>query len=203
MFLSIAALCGYGAWRLRQEARGRGRGAGAAPEPPPPPAEVQELSWEDVRPVDVIGLEVGYRLVPLVDRTKGGDLLARIRGVRRKLTQELGFLVQAVHIRDNLELGPNAYRIRLAGVPIGESVVYPDRELAINPGRVFGPLTGSPRAIRPSAWKRSGSSPPCASTRSRSATPWSTRAPSSPRICPISSRRMRTSCSATKRPSSC
>ena len=76
------------------------------PPPPPPPAEVQELSWEDVRPVDVLGLEVGYRLVPLVDRTKGGDLLARIRGVRRKLTQELGFLVPAVHIRDNLDLGP-------------------------------------------------------------------------------------------------
>jgi flagellar biosynthesis protein FlhA len=80
--------------------------------------------------------------VPLVDRTKGGDLLARIRGIRRKLTQELGFLVQAVHIRDNLELGPNSYRIRLAGVSIGESVVHPDRELAINPGRVFGPLNG-------------------------------------------------------------
>ena len=95
-----------------------------------------------MRPVDAVGLEVGYRLVPLVDRTKGGDLLARIRGIRRKLTQELGFLVQAVHIRDNLELGPNAYRIRLAGVAIGESVVHPDRELAINPGRVFGPVNG-------------------------------------------------------------
>jgi flagellar biosynthesis protein FlhA len=92
--------------------------------------------------VDVVGLEVGYRLVPLVDRTKGGDLLARIRGIRRKLTQELGFLVQPVHIRDNLELGPNSYRIRLAGVAIGESVVHPERELAINPGRVFGPLNG-------------------------------------------------------------
>ena len=115
-----------------------------APEPPPPPpsTENQELSWEDVRPVDAVGLEVGYRLVPLVDRTKGGDLLARIRGIRRKLTQELGFLVQAVHIRDNLELGPNTYRIRLAGVAIGESVVHPDRELAINPGRVFGPVNG-------------------------------------------------------------
>ena len=95
-----------------------------------------------MRQVDAVGLEVGYRLVPLVDRTKGGDLLARIRGIRRKLTQELGFLVQAVHIRDNLELGPNAYRIRLAGVAIGESVVHPDRELAINPGRVFGPVNG-------------------------------------------------------------
>jgi flagellar biosynthesis protein FlhA len=144
VFLSIAALCGYGAWHLVKKREAAEAAAMAAPEPPPPPpsTEVQELSWEDVRPVDVIGLEVGYRLVPLVDRTKGGDLLARIRGIRRKLTQELGFLVQAVHIRDNLELGPNAYRIRLAGVSIGESIVHPDRELAINPGRVFGPLTG-------------------------------------------------------------
>jgi flagellar biosynthesis protein FlhA len=142
-FLSIAALCGYGAWRLVKKREAAELAAVAPPEPPPPPpAETQELSWEDVRPVDVIGLEVGYRLVPLVDRTKGGDLLARIRGIRRKLTQELGFLVQAVHIRDNLELGPNAYRIRLAGVAIGESLVHPDRELAINPGRVFGPLNG-------------------------------------------------------------
>src|SRR3954470_22854771 len=143
MFLAFAALAGWGAWKLKQE-----RDKPVVVEAPPPepaapvPAEQQELSWEDVRPIDVIGLEVGYRLLPLVDRTKGGDLLARIRGIRRKLTQELGFLVQAVHIRDNLELGPNAYRIRLAGVSIGESVVHPDRELAINPGRVFGPLQG-------------------------------------------------------------
>ncbi len=142
-FLSIAALAGWGAWKLKQD-----RDKPVVVEEPAPaaapavPAEQQELSWEDVRPVDVIGLEVGYRLVPLVDRTKGGDLLARIRGIRRKLTQELGFLVQPVHIRDNLELGPNSYRIRLAGVAIGESLVHPDRELAINPGRVFGPLNG-------------------------------------------------------------
>jgi flagellar biosynthesis protein FlhA len=141
-FLSIAAICGFAAWRLVKKREEAEAIPVAAPEPPPAPAEVPELSWEDVRPIDVIGLEVGYRLVPLVDRTKGGDLLARIRGIRRKLTQELGFLVQAVHIRDNLELGPNAYRIRLAGVSIGESVVHPDRELAINPGRVFGPLNG-------------------------------------------------------------
>jgi flagellar biosynthesis protein FlhA len=144
VFLSIAALCGFAAWRIVQKRKEAEAAALVEPEPPPPPpsTDVQELSWEDVRPVDVIGLEVGYRLVPLVDRTKGGDLLARIRGIRRKLTQELGFLVQAVHIRDNLELGPNAYRIRLAGVAIGESLVHPDRELAINPGRVFGPLQG-------------------------------------------------------------
>jgi flagellar biosynthesis protein FlhA len=144
VFLAMAGICGFMAWRIVQKKRAAEAAAAAEPPPPPPPpaTDVQELSWEDVRPVDVIGLEVGYRLVPLVDRTKGGDLLARIRGIRRKLTQELGFLVQAVHIRDNLELGPNAYRIRLAGVAIGESVVHPDRELAINPGRVFGPLQG-------------------------------------------------------------
>jgi flagellar biosynthesis protein FlhA len=143
MFLLFAAVSGWGAWRLHQK-QNRPVIEEVVPEPeaPPPPPEVQELSWDDVRPVDVIGLEVGYRLVPLVDKTKGGDLLARIRGIRRKLTQELGFLVQAVHIRDNLELGPNSYRIRLAGVAIGESIVHPDRELAINPGRVFGPLNG-------------------------------------------------------------
>jgi flagellar biosynthesis protein FlhA len=144
MFLAFAALAGFGAWKLKQQ-RDKPEVVEAVPAevaPPPAPAEQQELSWEDVRPVDVIGLEVGYRLVPLVDRTKGGDLLARIRGIRRKLTQELGFLVQPVHIRDNLELGPNAYRIRLAGVSIAENVVHPDRELAINPGRVFGPLNG-------------------------------------------------------------
>jgi len=143
MFLAFAALAGWGAWKLKQDRDKPVVEEAPPPEAPPPvPAEQQELSWEDVRPVDVIGLEVGYRLVPLVDRTKGGDLLARIRGIRRKLTQELGFLVQPVHIRDNLELGPNAYRIRLAGVSIAENVVHPDRELAINPGRVFGPLNG-------------------------------------------------------------
>jgi flagellar biosynthesis protein FlhA len=142
-FLVFGGLCGGGAWWLRHRARA-GERAAAAPTPSstPVPLEQRELSWEDVRPVDLIGLEVGFRLVPLVDKGQGGELLARIRGVRRKLSQELGFLVPAVHIRDNLELAPTAYRISLAGVGIAEGVVYPDRELALNPGRVFGKPPG-------------------------------------------------------------
>ncbi len=104
-------------------------------------------------------------------------MLARIRGVRRKLSQDLGFLIPAVHIRDNLELAPNAYRINLSGVPVGEGTIYPDRELAINPGRVFGSCRASRPAIRRSAWMRYGSTPACASTPRRWATPSSMRAP--------------------------
>ena len=103
-----------------------------------------ELSWEDVSSLDQIGLEVGYRLIPLVDATQGGDLLSRIKGVRKKLSQELGFLVDSVHIRDNLDLGPNKYRISIHGVSMGEGEIIPDRELAINPGQVFGDIDGIP-----------------------------------------------------------
>nr|WP_288452134.1 flagellar biosynthesis protein FlhA [uncultured Pseudomonas sp.] len=104
--------------------------------------EVKELGWDDVVPVDMVGLEVGYRLIPLVDRNQGGQLLARIKGVRKKLSQEMGFLMPSVHIRDNLDLQPNAYRLTLMGVSVAEAEVYPDRELAINPGQVFGTLNG-------------------------------------------------------------
>ncbi|MGC4028519.1 MAG: flagellar biosynthesis protein FlhA [Steroidobacteraceae bacterium] len=145
-FIGIAALCIGGARLLQKrqaEEAARVAAAAATPEAVPVvPPESRELSWEDVRPVDLLGLEVGYRLVPLVDAAQGGDLLARIRGVRRKLTQELGFLVPPVHIRDNLEFAPSVYRINLAGVPVGEGVIHPDRELAINPGRVFGKVSG-------------------------------------------------------------
>jgi flagellar biosynthesis protein FlhA len=101
-----------------------------------------ELGWDDVQPVDVIGLEVGYRLIQLVDKNQGGELLGRIKGVRKKLSQEMGFLIPSVHIRDNLDLNPAAYRISLMGVVVAEADVYPDRELAINPGQVFGQLDG-------------------------------------------------------------
>ncbi len=143
-FLLFGGACGAAAWILRRRARRAAVAASAAVPAPPVPvnAEQRELSWDDVQPVDQIGLEVGFRMVPLVDKAQGGELLARIRGVRRKLSQELGFLVQSVHIRDNLELAPNAYRISLAGVAIADGAIHPDRELAINPGRVFGKPPG-------------------------------------------------------------
>ncbi len=144
MFLSMAGLCAYGAFWMnrRLAAQAAAEAARGALEPVPASTEKKELSWDDVRPVDLIGLEVGYRLVSLVDKEQGGQLLPRIRGVRLKLSQELGYLVPAVHIRDNLELAPNAYRIQLAGVPVAEGILMPDRELAINPGRVFGLIDG-------------------------------------------------------------
>ena len=141
VFISIATLLAVGGY-LRSQ-------AGLTPElveTKPEPADVQpknnELSWDDVSSLDQIGLEVGYRLIPLVDATQGGDLLSRIKGVRKKLSQELGFLVDSVHIRDNLDLGPNKYRISVHGVSMGEGEVIPDRELAINPGQVFGQVEG-------------------------------------------------------------
>ncbi|BFM11756.1 flagellar biosynthesis protein FlhA [Simiduia litorea] len=105
-------------------------------------AEPIEVTWDDVKPVDVIGLEVGYRLIPMVDKGQGGELLGRIRGVRKKMSQEVGFLVPTVHIRDNLDLLPGQYRVTLMGVAIAEEEVHPDRDLAINPGQVFGELEG-------------------------------------------------------------
>jgi flagellar biosynthesis protein FlhA len=104
--------------------------------------EFKELGWDDVLSVDIIGLEVGYRIIPLVDKSQGGALLGRIKGVRKKLSQELGFLMPSVHIRDNLDLMPNVYRITLMGVAIAEAEIHPERELAINPGQVFGKIEG-------------------------------------------------------------
>ena len=104
--------------------------------------EMKELGWDDVMPVDIVGLEVGYRLIPLVDKNQGGQLMTRIKGVRKKLSQELGFLIPSVHIRDNLDLNPAAYRISLMGVTVGEAEIMPEMDMAINPGRVFGTLQG-------------------------------------------------------------
>jgi flagellar biosynthesis protein FlhA len=145
-FLTCAAVCLGAAWmRHKGDAK---KASETALQPASSSSNVssepKELGWDDVQPVDVIGLEVGYRLIPLVDKSQGGELLARIKGVRKKLSQDLGFLVPAVHIRDNLDLGPNQYRITLMGVTYGESEVFHDREMAINPGQVFGKIEGQP-----------------------------------------------------------
>ncbi len=105
--------------------------------------EAPEATWEDVTPVDVLGLEVGYRLIGLVDKERDGDLLRRIKGIRRKFAQEIGFLPPTIHIRDNLELRPNAYRITLKGAEIGSGEAMPGQFLAINPGQVSGALQGT------------------------------------------------------------
>jgi len=141
-FLSFAAIAGGGAYliyRRQQE----------APEPEtvlsdttPEDSKPPELSWDDVQELDVLGLEVGYRLIPMVDQSQNGQLLERVKGVRRKVSQELGFLVPPVHIRDNLDLKPNQYRILLMGVTSGEGEVFPDKELAINPGQILGEVQG-------------------------------------------------------------
>ncbi|HEU4620517.1 MAG TPA: flagellar biosynthesis protein FlhA [Gammaproteobacteria bacterium] len=143
VFLLLAGLLGAAGYAIRS------RSQAAKPEQAPAAPQTaetgdKELSWEDLPPVDLVGLELGYRLIPLVDPASSGTLLARIKGVRRKLSQELGFLVQAVHIRDNLELAPSAYRLTLLGVPVGEGELVPGKELAINPGRVFGEVRGTP-----------------------------------------------------------
>jgi flagellar biosynthesis protein FlhA len=143
VFLGMAATCAAAAYTLSKRRSAEKAAAAAPAKPAAVPSEQRELSWDDVEPVDAVGLEVGYRLIPLVDRAQGGELMGRIKGVRKKLSEELGFLVQPVHIRDNLELGPNSYRITVLGAPVGESEVFPDRELAINPGQVSGTLPGS------------------------------------------------------------
>jgi len=114
----------------------------AEPEPVEAPVESRDLSWDDVTAVDEIGLEVGYRLISLVDKSQGGELLSRIKGVRKKLSQELGFLIHSVHIRDNLDLSPNEYRISIHDVTVGDGEVFPGKELAINPGQVYGEVEG-------------------------------------------------------------
>ena len=139
VFLGVASLLGYGAWMLSHQ---------------PPPAEATpviqapssdtEATWDDLQPVDQLGLELGYRLITLVDKNRQGDLLTRIKGVRRKFAQEVGFLPPPVHVRDNLELKPSGYRITLRGVIVGEGEAFPGMFLAINPGGITTPLIGTP-----------------------------------------------------------
>ncbi|MBP6484411.1 MAG: flagellar biosynthesis protein FlhA, partial [Rhodoferax sp.] len=138
VFLAISAVLAYGAWML-------------AHKPPPVDPQTQiapvntdgEASWDDLQPVDQLGLELGYRLIALVDKTRQGDLLTRIKGVRRKFAQEVGFLPPPVHVRDNLELKPSGYRITLRGVIVGEGEAFPGMFLAINPGGITTPLIGT------------------------------------------------------------
>ncbi|EMP55859.1 flagellar biosynthesis protein A [Marinobacter santoriniensis NKSG1] len=168
-FLGLGAIAGGAAWYIWKQDRqtveegggfpSRGPGlSGQAPsgrdlppggdsggesaQLPAPGGENRELGWDDVATVDIVGLEVGYRLIPLVDKSQGGQLLSRIKGVRKKLSQDLGFLMPSVHIRDNLDLMPNVYRVTLMGVTIAEAEIHPDRELAIDPGQVFGKIDG-------------------------------------------------------------
>jgi flagellar biosynthesis protein FlhA len=143
-FLLLAAACGYAAWWLSKRQRAL---AMRPPEPEVverPVAPSTEASWEDVVPVDMLGLEVGYRLIPMIERNQASDLLTRIKGVRKKFANEIGFLPPAVHIKDNLELRPNGYRVTLKGAVIGEGEAFPERFLAINPGHAMGQLSGTP-----------------------------------------------------------
>ncbi len=141
-FLLLAAIAGGGAYYMTKHKKEEASNPKLPVTQDSEPASQKELSWDDVQPVDVIGLEVGYRLIPLVDRDQGGELLERVKGVRKKLSQDFGFLIPAVHIRDNLELPPNSYRITLMGVAVGEAEIRADQELAINPGQVYGMVEG-------------------------------------------------------------
>ncbi|WP_434543074.1 flagellar biosynthesis protein FlhA [Halopseudomonas bauzanensis] len=148
-FLGLGALAAGGAYFIARNQKTKAEAEQVAEQqkaqlPAVPSPETRELGWDDVTPVDMVGLEVGYRLIPLVDRSQGGQLLARIKGIRKKLSQDLGFLMPSVHIRDNLDLAPNVYRITLMGVGVAEAEVHADRELAINPGQVFGEIKGIP-----------------------------------------------------------
>ena len=142
-FLGLAGLMGWLAYFLSQRTA-KAEEQAQTNEVAPAMVESADASWEDVAQVDVLGLEVGYRLISLVDKTQDGDLLRRIKGIRKKFTQDIGFLPPAVHIRDNLELRPNGYRITLKGVEIGSGESYPNQFLAINPGSVSGDLIGNP-----------------------------------------------------------
>lgn len=154
VFLTLALAIGaLGYWTVKRKDEPTVESTAPAPAIAP---EMQDASWADVAPVDVLGLEVGYRLIPLVDKGQDGELLKRIRGLRKKFAQDVGFLAAPVHIRDNLELRPNGYRIALKGVEVGTGEAHPGQFLAINPGRVAGvlpgPVTKDPAFGLPAVW---------------------------------------------------
>jgi len=139
VFLGISLVLGYVAWVLANKPKETD-----ATDSPAPTATDGEATWDDLQPVDQLGLELGYRLIALVDKNRQGDLLTRIKAVRRKFAQEVGFLPPPVHVRDNLELKPSGYRITLRGVIVGEAEAFPGMHLAINPGGITSPLIGTP-----------------------------------------------------------
>ncbi|KAF1685619.1 flagellar biosynthesis protein FlhA [Pseudoxanthomonas broegbernensis] len=144
-FLTLGGILGFIAWKMWQRAPREtddGAASAAAASQPAAGQAGAELDWDELRPVDPLGLEVGYRLIPLVDKAQGGELMARIKAVRRKLTHEIGFLVPPVHIRDNLELAATHYRVLVHGVPVASAEVHPDRELALDPGGAMGAIDG-------------------------------------------------------------
>ena len=145
-FLLLAAAMAGGAYAISKRVQtAKAEAAAATPQAAAAaaaPSEAEEATWNDVMPVDTLGLEVGYRLIPLVDKGQGGELLKRIKGIRKKFAQEVGFLSPPIHIRDNLELKPSAYRITLKGVEVGNGEAHAGQYLAINPGMVTGPLPG-------------------------------------------------------------
>ncbi len=153
-FILLAAILGGGAYVIAQQDRNK------LEEPKPvltmEAPEMEEATWQDIVPVDTLGLEVGYRLIPLVDKSQGGELLRRIKGIRKKFAQEVGFLAPPVHIRDNLELKPSAYRITLKGVEVGNGEAHTGQYLAINPGMATGtlpgPVTSDPAFGLPAIW---------------------------------------------------
>lgn len=143
-FLLIAGgLAWLGHGLLKRKPKQEAAQAAAAQAALPPAAETAEASWDDISLVDPLGMEVGYRLIPLVDQSQQGELLGRIKSIRKKIAQEIGFLVPVVHIRDNLEIKPNTYVISLKGVEIGRGEAFPNQWMAINPGQVTGSLPGT------------------------------------------------------------
>ncbi len=139
LFAAIIAAIGYQQSRKSKLAKIQSEEAVVVPT-----IEMEEASWKDVSPLHILGLEVGYRLINLVDKNQNGELLRRIKGIRKKFAQEIGFLPPTVHIRDNLELRPNAYRITLKGVEVGFGESNANQFMAINPGMVTGTLPGTP-----------------------------------------------------------
>ncbi|MDO8756158.1 MAG: flagellar biosynthesis protein FlhA, partial [Polaromonas sp.] len=144
--LAFLIIAGGLVWLGRRVVRSGGKNADtavAAPAPVPTAVESQEATWDDVALVDPLGLEVGYRLISLVDKAQNGELLGRIKSIRKKFAQDIGFLVPVVHIRDNLEIKPNAYVVKLKGVQIGQGEASPGQWMAINPGQVSATLPGT------------------------------------------------------------